>query len=355
MHALLKRQIRKYLTEELASSEVMEPFFRAVENAYRNNDQKLEIIQRSTLLSSEELSQANAGLKKEVENQKKILKSLQRAIKAMNGDADEQRGKGEDEFDPDELTGHIQEQAKKLIGLTAEKNKLLNYLEQQNESLNNYAHMVSHDLKSPIRNINALIHWISEAEYEKFSADSKENFSLVSKNLTKIDNLINGILEHATIEQREEDKIPVQLSRLLTDIKDTTYVPQNVIISFPEDLPVIFAQEYPLQQLFTNLLANAINAIPEDRKGRIDVRAEDRSEFWEFSISDNGKGIAEKHQTTIFEMFRKLENDSGTSGIGLALVKKIINMFQGKIWLTSKIDEGTTFYFTLKKNDHGDT
>ena len=348
-HPLLERQIRKFLNEELASAEELQSFLQAVGSSYQNNDEKLALIQRSTVISSEELSQANLELRNEVENQKKIFSALSHAIKVIDGsDASDDENPLTD-VDALKLAAKIEQQADKLVQLTSEKNTLLEDLEVQNESLSNYAHMVSHDLKSPIRNISALVSWIGEDEKGGLSEDSKRNFDLISRNLTKMDHLIDGILMHATIASYEGEKTNVAVAGLVEDIGETIFVPDHIKIMVAQGLPVIHTEKYKLEQLFKNLLTNAITAMEDSKEGVIFNSAKETAKFWEFSVKDNGKGIPKNYQASIFDMFKKLENNENATGIGLALVKKIVNSYKGEIWLNSDVGEGTTFFFTIKK------
>ena len=113
-------------------------------------------------------------------------------------------------------------------------------------------------------------------------------------------------------------------------------------------LPKISGDKYRLQQLFQNLIDNAIK-YNDKPKGEISIEVTELATHWQFSICDNGKGIDEAYFDKIFKTFHKLENSLDSTGIGLAIVKKIIDCYEGKIWLSSKLHEGTCFYFTLKK------
>ncbi|WP_299431933.1 HAMP domain-containing sensor histidine kinase [uncultured Maribacter sp.] len=349
MHSLLKRQIRKFLPDNLEGTPEMDEFLLAISKSYYNNDEKLEMIQRSTTISSKELSIVNAELRKKIESQKNIFISLSKVVKVMDDDSIDAVDYEEEHIDPLKIAASIEEQTERIIALTAERKELLKDLEEQNESLNNYAHMVSHDLKSPIRNMHTLMSWISEEEKENFSEESEYNCSLVIQNLTKVDNLIDGILRHATLEAHEEEKTNVSITHLLEEIKSTIYIPQNIELIVEGDLPVIYKDKYKVEQLFKNLITNAVTATEEIKEGKIIVGSIEKKDYWKFSIKDNGKGIPEKYQESIFNMFKKLENNANATGIGLALVKKIINIYEGEVWLESQLGNGTTFYFTIKK------
>ncbi|WP_339651463.1 HAMP domain-containing sensor histidine kinase [uncultured Maribacter sp.] len=353
MHSLLQRQIRKYLSSDLEKHIDLASFLEAIDKSYENNDEKLSMLHRASMISSEELYDANRKLQKEALQQKNILVSLENAIRSLTENLNEEELFGQhikDEFDAEHLATYISNLATKVSEMTAEKDKLLKSLENQNQSLNNYAHMVSHDLKSPIRNINALMSWIMDDEKEKFSDASKDNCSLVSQNLSKMDKLITGILDHATMGETEEHRVTFEVGDVLKEIVQTIYVPENISFEYADNLPQMLFERARLEQLFMNLFANAVTATENVEKGVIKIDYEPDEVFWKFSVSDNGIGIPEKHQEGIFQMFKKLETTNNATGIGLAIVKKIAVLYEGDVWLDSKENEGTTFFITLKKN-----
>ncbi|WP_422350052.1 sensor histidine kinase [Flagellimonas sp.] len=350
MHSLLKRQLKKFLPKELAEHPEMKMFLDSVDKSYSDFDQKLKMIQRATSLSSEELYAANQRLNKEAKSQRKVLESLRKAVVSMQ-DKTNDRINGSLDFNPQQLVEDIERQALKLVQMTAEKDMLLKNLEQQNESLNNYAHMVSHDLKSPIRNVHSLVSWVFDDGQEEFKEQSRENVQLIFQNLAKMDSLIDGILRHSTIDSIQESAGVLDLGQLIEEIERTIYVPENITIKKSKNLPQLYTGKYRLEQLFKNLMTNAITATEHNPQGMIMIDVMEEEDGWMFSVSDNGKGIPKHLQDGIFGMFKKLENNSGATGIGLALVKKIINFYKGDIWLSSEEGKGTTFFFTIK-NKH---
>ncbi len=351
MHSLLKRQIKKFLPLRFKESPELAQFFESVDKSYTDYDDKLTMIQRATSLSSKELYEANKRLNKETEGQRKILEALSKAVALMEHGTTQQQGN--QGFDPQRLVENIENQANKILEITAEKDVLLQNLERQNESLNNYAHMVSHDLKSPIRNIHSLLTWVYEDSCDDFKSGCKGSFELIFQNLSKMDSLIDGILKHATIDALEEKVKEVDLNQLIKEIERTIFVPDTVKIKIKGNLPTITTGKYRIEQLFKNLITNAVAATEGSKTGLVTLEAREQEDHWLFCIADNGKGIPKHLQMGIFDMFKKLENDANATGIGLALVKKIINHYEGDIWLSSEEGMGTTFYFTIKttKND----
>ncbi|WP_339665334.1 HAMP domain-containing sensor histidine kinase [Maribacter arcticus] len=353
MHSLLKRQLRKYLSSDLEKHPDMASFLEAIDKSYENHDEKLSMLHRASMISSDELYDANRKLQKEALQQKNILVSLENAIRSLTENLNEEELFGQnikDEFNAEHLATYISNLATKVSEMTLEKDKLLKSLENQNQSLNNYAQMVSHDLKSPIRNINALMSWIMDDEKDKFSDASKENCSLVSQNLTKMDKLITGILNHATLGQTKEHRVLFDVEDVLKEIEQTIYVPENITFEYADNLPQMLFERARFEQLFMNLFTNAVTATENVENGVIKIGYEPDEVFWKFSVTDNGRGIPENHIEGIFQMFKKLETTNNATGIGLAIVKKIAVLYEGDVWLESMENEGTTFFITLKKN-----
>lgn len=345
MGTLLARQLRKYFPAAMEDSQEMKPFLEAVQQSYRNYDDMLTMMQRATTISAEELSLADQDLKEEAEPQKLVELSLKRAVDSLNinlGVIDKLEYNDSLNLGAEKLAAQISE-------VTEDKNRLLIELEAQNESLNHYVQMVSHDLKSPIRNINALMSWILDSEKNKFSEDSKYHCDMVLENLLRMDNLINAMLKHATVGDHMEMRTNLNMHTLVLEIVDSLSVPSNISVKVDENLPTISIQKYWIEQVFNNIIANAIKATQHKKSGEIAVGFIDNEHFWKFLIKDNGKGIPQKHMTSIFDMFTKLENGTNAAGAGLSLVKKITGLYKGDIWLESEVDKGTIFYVTFKK------
>ena len=234
------------------------------------------------------------------------------------------------------------------------KNKLLlEKLERSNDELQEYAHIVSHDLKSPLRSINALVNWIKEDNQDKLDKSSLNNIKLIESTLEKMESLISGILSYSSIDSDYSVNQKVNLNLVIDDIKEILLIPKNMSVLVKKELPTIYGERVKLQQLFQNLISNAIK-FNDKEKGYINIDFSDEESFYQFSVSDNGKGIDKKYHDKIFKIFHSLNKSKNSSGIGLSIVKKIVDLFQGEIWLNSELNKGTAFYFTLKKQ-HGAT
>lgn len=353
MNSLLKRQLRKYVNEADITPD-MELFIDAVNKSYNNFDEHFTMLQRAMSISSEELFCANQKLQKKAKDQQELIDKLKSVIDTLTiyGTSKKDKNITNDELSGLNLVNFIDSQTKDIIEISEHREKVLKKLEEQNEELNDYAHMVSHDLKSPLRSIDALTAWLKEDYKERFDASGNRSLDLIRNNVEKMDNLISGILEYTTINKIESSFYNVDLDKLIDDVLEFISIPKHISIKKEVKFPVVKGDKFRLQQLFQNLIDNAIK-YNDKEKGYIALGFTEDNEFWKFYIKDNGKGIENTYFDKIFKTFEKLENNPQSTGIGLSIVKKIVDVYEGKISLKSKLGEGTTFYFTLKKERHG--
>lgn len=347
MNSLLKRQISKFLPQEEQSREDLEKFLDAVGRSYTSSDDDLMMLQRATTLSSDELFKANKQLEKESVSQKEIISKLENVIDKLQF-YDLENNRPILDSDSSKLVDFIDHQANEIIKVNKQKDELLINLELQNKELNDYAHMVSHDLKSPLQSIEALINWIQEDYTDVFDAAGKESLQLIRENVEKMDILVKGILQYSTIGKVKKKLYDVNLDSLRNTIITNKEVADNITFNIPEKLPTIKGDKFRLELLFLHLIDNAIKF--NDKKVIIiEIGFQEQNDFWQFYIKDNGKGIEKKYFDKIFETFQKLENDFKSTGMGLSVVKKIIEAYKGQIYLESELNVGSTFYFSIKK------
>ncbi|MCL6220138.1 sensor histidine kinase [Zunongwangia pacifica] len=348
MNPLLSRQIRKYFPEKLAKDDRFKDFFNAVEESYKNNDEQLSMIQRAMKISSDELFSANRKLKLEAQSQKQILDRLRAVITTLDIKNSASKNEPEEELNVSDLATYIEEQSREIAKIHEEQKELLLNLEKKNQVLSDYAHMVSHDLKSPLRSINSLVTWLKQDYAEKIEETGITQLNMVLKSVEKMDALIGGILNYSTIDQEILDTYDVDTKHLVDEIIQIIYKSEHIKIEISDQLPVVHGDKFRLQQLFQNLIQNAVKSIDKP-EGIIKIDVRENDNYWEFSIEDNGKGIDKDHFQKIFQIFEKIDNDFNSTGIGLSIVKKIIDFYGGKIWLESELSKGTIFYFTLPK------
>ena len=347
MNSLLKRQIRKFLPKELQTNAELENFLDAINRSYANSEEQFVMLQRATKISSEELFNANRKLQEETTSQKKMISKLESVIDKLQLYT-LKSDRPIESSDSLKLVDFIDNQTKEIIEINQQKDLLLKNLEIQNQELNDYAHMVSHDLKSPLQSIEALASWIQQDYDNVLDFQGKQNLQYIRDNVEKMDILVKGILQYSTIGKIKKDVYNVNLDLLVKDIFKNLKTNNNVTLITPKKLPTVIGDSYRLEQLFFHLIKNAIK-FNDKKEIIIEIGFEEENSFWKFYIKDNGKGIDKKYFNKIFEAFQKLEDDYKSSGIGLSIVKKIIEVFKGEIYLESELNIGSTFYFSLKK------
>jgi PAS domain S-box-containing protein len=234
------------------------------------------------------------------------------------------------------------------LKLQEDRKELIGNLEKQNKDLREFAHIVSHDLKSPLRSMDTLVNWLKEYYESNDVSSFNKTYDMLIEKVGKMDSLIDGVLRYSSIDSAKQLKEKINLKLLLENTLHMLHIPEHIEIRLSENLPIIEADVYRIQQLFQNLLSNAIKSIDKP-KGVIVIGCEDKKHLWEFSISDNGKGIPIYYKDKIFEIFQSLDNNDESTGIGLSIVKKIIEFYNGDIWFTSEEGKGTEFNFTIKK------
>jgi len=223
-------------------------------------------------------------------------------------------------------------------------------LETSNRELNDFAHIVSHDLKAPLRAIGSLSD-ILLTDYGQLLPDSaKELITLQSKRTARMYNLIEGLLKYAKLGHVKVEMIPEDINVIIRETIEFIDIPSDFKINIAPNLPMVKCAKTMIGQVFLNIISNAVNHIGKP-DGVIDINCEDDTIYWKFSITDNGPGIEEKFFDKIFQIFQTLKarDKHESTGVGLSIVKKIVNIHGGKVWVKSKIGEGTTFYFTLLK------
>jgi len=236
-----------------------------------------------------------------------------------------------------------------LKELELQKEQLLIKLEKSNNELEEYAHVVSHDLKSPLRSLHALISWLKEDNEDRFSEESFSHMRLIEQTLEKMESLISNVLAYSSINADHEEMTILDLNTIMTQVLELVHVPDHIVLDIRKKLPRITGDETRMLQLFQNLVSNAIK-YNDKEKGRVEVDYRIDKGMYLFSVKDNGIGIDKAYQDKIFGIFQRLDNDEKSTGVGLAIVKRIIELYGGAIWVDSEPGKGTTFFFTLPKN-----
>jgi light-regulated signal transduction histidine kinase (bacteriophytochrome) len=223
-------------------------------------------------------------------------------------------------------------------------------LRSANQELNDFAYVVSHDLKAPLRGITSLSEWLLADYGEEFDEEGKKIVNLMISRVQRLHQLIDDILKYSRVGRAKVEKKHINLNKVVSELVGVLNIPENIKVEIPNQLPTIFCDKTRIEQLFQNLISNAIKFIDKP-EGLIKISYVDEREYYKFSVADNGIGIESQHFEKIFQLFQKLTSlqDSDSTGVGLALVKKIVELHDGKVWVESKVGVGSSFVFTIKK------
>ena len=238
----------------------------------------------------------------------------------------------------------------KMLNIKADS--LINDLTVRNEELSHYAHIVSHDLKTPLRTISTCLNWLLEDNTDTLDKESKGYIDTVEEAINDMDKLISSTLQYTEI--RTSRKVATEQLPLQTVVDSIiSFLTKNEKNDFNfnvvKPLPVINLTEVKARQVFQNLIENAYKYRDQTKKGFVNIDWKEDNGFYQFSIQDNGIGIDQEHYDLVFEAFKKLNNRTDSSGIGLFIIKKVITSGGGKIWVESEKGVGTTFFFTIPK------
>jgi PAS domain S-box-containing protein len=224
-------------------------------------------------------------------------------------------------------------------------------LEKRNQDLDQFVYIASHDLKAPLRGIANLSEWLEEDLAEKLPPDNQEQLVLMRSRVRRMENLINGLLQYSRVGREDLEITQVDLRELLLEIIDSLDPPASFQIQLPQAMPKLQAQRLLLSQVFANLFSNAIKHHDRDA-GTILVDWTEQDQYYAFTVSDDGPGIPSHQRERIFGIFQTLSGSESAvnTGIGLALVKKIVEGGGGSIVLRCGIDRGSSFEFTWPKS-----
>lgn len=223
-----------------------------------------------------------------------------------------------------------------------------------NEQLENFADTASHDLKSPLRTISTLIQRFQIKFKDHLTEDSKNYLEIIEDSSKKLNDKISETLRFSKVHHYKELQEAVDLNELLKSIENNirTVIDENNATIKYSKLPEIKSSKNLLYQVFQNLIDNSIKYSKPEISPLIEITSEELGDKWKFCVKDNGLGIAKENYETIFEKYHRVNNkdENEGSGIGLSIVKEIIEKLNGKVWVESTLGQGTCIYFTLPKN-----
>jgi len=228
--------------------------------------------------------------------------------------------------------------------------QMTSVLRKRNQELDQFAYVVSHDLKAPLRAIANLSSWIEEDLSDSMTEDTLHQMNLLRGRVHRMEALIEGLLQYSRVGRIQVASETVKVEQLLAEIIDSLAPPAGFEVKFEPGMPTFVAERLPLQQVFANLISNAIKH-NRSESGHVNISVTELDDFYEFSVADDGPGIAAQYHDKIFVIFQTLEarDKVENTGIGLSLVKKIVEGQGGTISLESAEGEGAIFRFTWPK------
>jgi two-component system sensor kinase FixL len=231
--------------------------------------------------------------------------------------------------------------------------ELIDDLRKVNEELENFAYIVSHDLKAPIRGIGSVADWLKQDYAHLMDDEGKNLLELMKRRVLRMQQLIEGILSYSRIGRKDGEKVEIDVNIILDEVVDTVargLASNDFHLVVPAKLPIIIHNEVRIRQIFQNLISNAIK-YGDQEKCVVEVTSKDVGDFWEFCVEDNGPGIKSVYHTRIFKIFQTLQarDKFESTGVGLSIIKKIVEQGNGEIWIESEEGKGARFLFTLPK------
>jgi nitrogen-specific signal transduction histidine kinase len=223
-------------------------------------------------------------------------------------------------------------------------------LQKSNAELDKFAYVVSHDLKAPLRAIGNLSSWIEEDMGEEAPGNSNQNLNLIKGRVMRMEKLINGLLEYSRLGKTRENLEQVSLHKLISESIEFVNPGPDVAIELPAKLPVLRLDRIQMNHVFMNLISNAIKYNDKENKS-VKIGFRELRDTWEFNVEDNGMGIETQYHEKVFVIFQTLQarDTYESTGVGLAIVKKIVDEAGGSIRIESNPGEGSNFIVSLPK------
>lgn len=221
-------------------------------------------------------------------------------------------------------------------------------LQRSNHELAQFAHVISHDLKAPLRAINHLAEWIEDDADGGLPSKSQEHLIRLRGRVKRMEKLLDDILAYSRAGRQRHPSEKVDTAMLVRDIVEMLAPPAGFTVTAQEPMPTFVAERVPLETVLRNLIGNAIKHHRDPANGCVTVSAYDRGNWVEFAVADNGPGIDPVYHQRIFEIFTTLQSRDQVegSGIGLSVVQRTVEGRGGRVQLESALGSGATFYFT---------
>ncbi len=218
------------------------------------------------------------------------------------------------------------------------------------KEMDHFIYAVSHDVKAPLRAIENLASWIESDLADNTNKNIRENIALLKNRVGRMQNLLAGIREYSRVSRINERKEQVNTTQLVHSVIKSLNPPAGFVFDVQNSLPVLFSETIKLQKIFTHLIQNSI-LHHHNGNGKISVSCKKTPDAYCFSIADDGPGIKPQYHEKVFEIFHTLKSKdtNETAGVGLSVVKKIVESEGQKVWFDATVASGTTVCFTWDK------
>jgi signal transduction histidine kinase len=240
-----------------------------------------------------------------------------------------------------------------LESLNKDLESTIHQLTDINRQLQEFASIAAHELKAPLRAIGTLASMMAEDYHDRLDEEGRKNLGILAGRARRMSNFIDSLVMYSKLGRAIEKNRKVNLNDILKEVIKQLHIAQkDVELTIPDHLPLVIGEKTHMTQVFRELLDNALKYMDKP-KGQVNIGCVEEDGFWKFSVADNGPGIDQRYFGKIFKIFQilSIRDDHESTGIGLAVVKKIVEMYGGSVWVQSKVGNGSTFFFTLPKQE----